>query len=725
MAILPPYFEGKKPLSYDWFPTHWQCFIYRNWEMLTPARIARVLAASQEEVVAAAAAMGLPQNTADETLWLTRGYVTLIRANWHLLTYAQLCTLLDWDEARLAFILHEDDFLDVKLGRHKPPVETLAITPLTKEQEEATATVRDTTRELFARLGTPAAKPFAFSSLYPKAGDYPPIEGESCLLADYLCPYETLYGDTFYDETLLDAAFPEEMLAAYATLGVRGLLCQAVLYALVPCPYDPALSEGWEKRIAGMRRVVEKLARHGMKLFLYINEPRELTDAAFQSFPHLRGDVTHEGYASLCLSVPEAQDFLRDSIYRLTSLVPGLGGYLTITASENHTNCYSHRTAGTTTCPRCRDKQPSDLYALVNRLILEGATAADPNVLVIAGNWAWDRKEPDGARVTARKLPHEVAAWGVSERGIVKHFEDTATTVADYSISIPGPSEITSAYWQVARERGGRVAAKMQLGNSWELSSVPCLPAFRHFYTAIRNLMERISPEVVQRTWTMGGFPSAAHWLFGAMTRKDAPIPSYEELMPRLFPTPDKEALLLALDALDTAFEEFPFSVSSMYMGPQHMGPALPLWEEKTGWNSCMVGPIYDDMTSCLHPFPQDLFLRQYEKLTSCWETGLRLLFAAYEGKTPTAAEQLLLDCAESAYLHFASSRNHLRYITARGGREETAALLREEEALAIREAELMGKNPTIGFEATNHYFYTRTDLFEKVLCCRRLLSQL
>ncbi len=725
MANLLPYFEGKTPLTFDWFPTKWQCFVYRNWDMLTTSTLARVLATDKETVEAAARDMGLPENTADEALWKTRGYVTLIRANWHLLTYRQLCDLLGWEESYLAYILHEDDFLDVKLGRHKPNVPELRVTALSEEQVKKTAAIRRVTEETRTRVGISSLLPFDFSAVYPKAEEFPALPGESRFSASYLCSYATLYGDTFSDDALIEASFPDELLASYAALGVGGVFCQAVLYSLVPCPYAPELSEGWERRIRGLNSVIARLARHGLKLYLYINEPRELPDAVFLNFPHLKGDVYQKGYASLCLSVPEVQDFLRDSIRRLTELAPGLGGYFTVTGSENHTNCYSHKAIGTTTCPRCREKAPSDLYSLVNRLVLEGATAVDPSIDVIAASWAWDKMEPEGAHVTARKLPREIAVWAVSERGAPRTFEGVTVTVADYSISIPGPSEHTLSLWKTVREHGGRVAAKMQLGNSWELSSVPYIPAFGHFYRAIRDLCEKASPEIVQLTWTMGGFPSPALRMFSEMTRKDSEIPPFRDIVCRLFPTPEPEALLAALAAIDDAFDEFPFSVSSMYDGPQHMGPALPLWEKPTGWRACMVGPIYDDMEICSSGYPPEVFLRQYEKLAAKWAEGYRLLLAAYEGKTPTKAEQLLLECAESALYHYTSSRNHFRYIKARGSAEETAALIREEEELAVREARLMGKNPTIGFEATNHYFYTRQDLFEKVLNCRHLLGEL
>ena len=192
MATLPPYFENMSPLRYDWFPTRAQCFIYRNWEMLSPARLARVLSADEETVCRMAADMGLGESTANEELWLTRGYVTLIRANWHLLTYPQLCTLLDWDEERLAFMLKEDDFLDVKLGRAKPCVPTLAIEALDGDGQKRTAAIRRVTEELRGKLPAPRISPFAFSEVYPK--DIAPLTGRSRLGSSYLCAYEALYG---------------------------------------------------------------------------------------------------------------------------------------------------------------------------------------------------------------------------------------------------------------------------------------------------------------------------------------------------------------------------------------------------------------------------------------------------------------------------------------------------------------------------------------------------
>ena len=691
--------------------------------MLTPATMARVLDTDEATVIKAAADMGLAESCANEALWLTRGYVTLIRANWHLLTYPQLCTLLGWEEGYLAYILKEDDFLDVKLGKKKPDVPLLCVTPLTEEQKKRTAAICRVTKELRARIPAPTVAPFDFSAVYPK--NLMPVAGESRLLGHSLCAYEALYGDIFYDHSLIEKSLPEALLSAYAALGVKGISMQGVLFALIPCKLDPTISEGWERRIEGLRKVIARLAKYGLKVCLYLNEPREFPDTVFEKYPHLKGDVKTPGYSSLCLSVPEAQDFFRDSIRMLAEMAPGVGSFSLTTASENHTNCYSHKAEGKTTCPRCAKKSRADLFSLVIRLAAEGAHAVDPSINIGASTWGWSQYGGETLEVI-KKLPACVSVGAVSEHGATRTYEDVTVSVADYSISIPGPDTYAMTIWDAAHAAGARAGAKIQLGNSWELSTVPYIPVYGHFYTAIRNLMERAAPVRVSTTWTMGSFPSPVFRMFAEMTRKDTPIPALEDVLPSLYPNADRERLLAAIAKLDEAFDAFPFSVHSMYNGPQHMGPALPLWREPTGWRSCMVGLIYDDMSiaSDLFGGPFGVFLRQYEKLVRMWAEGLAMLREAYEGHTLTDNDRMLLDCAEVAYMHFASSRNHLLFIRdrAEGVSED---LLREEEAMAIREAEIMGANPTIGFEATNHYFFTRTDLFEKVLNCRQLRGEL
>ena len=138
VADLP---VGAQPDALTWphFPTTQQVFVWRNWELVPVARLARVLKTNEAQVLEMARELGLRVPPLVGARWLTHGYITLIRANWHLLPYEQLLQLLDWTPARLDAVLREDDFLWVKLGFLKPQCAPLFYQPLTEQQRAQTA----------------------------------------------------------------------------------------------------------------------------------------------------------------------------------------------------------------------------------------------------------------------------------------------------------------------------------------------------------------------------------------------------------------------------------------------------------------------------------------------------------------------------------------------------------------------------------------------------------
>ena len=55
-----------------------------------------------------------------------------------------------------------------------------------------------------------------------------------------------------------------------------------------------------------------------------------------------------------------------------------------------------------------------------------------------------------------------------------------ASEVGEYSISAIGPGPRAKRHWAAARERGLPAFAKIQAGTTWELGSVPYLPALNN-----------------------------------------------------------------------------------------------------------------------------------------------------------------------------------------------------------------------------------------------------
>ena len=719
---LPPIVDsGVLPFSH--FPTRMQCFVFRNWGLIEPSVLSGVLGCGTETVRSLAAEMGLPVEPEVDPAWLTKGYITVIRANWHLCSYEQIAALLGWTTEKLAFILREDDFLSIKLGSAKPLLPPLVYAPLTEAQHAETVRIRRVVEKALASLPAHPAKPFDFAPLFRSAvRDDRPVSAAAPRFEERIIySYCALYGDTFADRDLIDASFPDELLDAYRSLGVTGVWTQAVLYTLTPYPFDGTMSEGWENRLAGMRYLVEKLKKYGLKLFLYLNEPRAMPLSFYDAHPELKGHEDGSGYACLCVSTPEVQKYLYDASNRLCREVPGLGGYLTITASENLTNCYSHSTPSTCTCPRCRDRRPSEVIGDVNRLLYEGGAAADPAIRLLAWNWGWNGRQPDMTHAVMDHTPKGVTAMCVSEEGVTKNIGGVETSVIDYSISVEGPGEYALDTWAYAHRTGHKAFVKLQLGCTWEMAAVPCVPAFEKIYRHLSGIVEKGNVDGAMLGWTLGGFPSPTLRLAQGFYEQRETLPSLTELYESMFPDGDIPALAEAFHLLSEAFDAYPFHISVAYNAPQLYGSSNLLYPEKTGYWASMVGNPYDDLHAWRAIFPEDVFIAQLKKLSDGWDAGCAALEAAAAGSADESL-RALVRWTKVCACHFRSMYNQSRFVQTRDRDGSLdGEIIRSEAALAGTVLRLAAEDPSIGYESSNHYFFTQNTLLEKLVNCDHL----
>ena len=90
---------GRVPVSAMWshFPDAVHAVVWRNWHVVGPERIAKVLGTSAENVAAMAQSMGLPPAIPIPPEQKSRGYfwMTVCRRNWRLLPMDQLAALLE------------------------------------------------------------------------------------------------------------------------------------------------------------------------------------------------------------------------------------------------------------------------------------------------------------------------------------------------------------------------------------------------------------------------------------------------------------------------------------------------------------------------------------------------------------------------------------------------------------------------------------------------------
>jgi len=711
------------------FPDKVHAFVWRNWELVPADDMARVIGATPDAVIRMGQAMGLagpPPITDDQR---KRSYITVIRRNWHLLPYDQMLDLLGWTEEELAFTLREDDFLYIKLGSLKPQCQPLKYEEpgaVTLAQERLIA--HEVMRAFPNGTGDIQDPLFGFVEQLsqPPTDVAKPVE--SGFNPRYGYSYFALYGDPLL-ETEADP-YPDGLLARMAAAGANGVWLQAVLYKLAPFPWNPSLSEHYEERLENLRALVARAKEHGIGIYLYLNEPRAMPLTFYDAHPELKG-VVEGDHAAMCTSVPEVRDYIQNSIASINAAVPDLAGFFTITASENLTNCWSHHNGGG--CPRCGERPAAEVIAEVNATVQAGIVAAGTNTRLIAWDWGW---QDEWAVDAINALPTEVTLQSVSEWSIPINRGGIDSVVGEYSISTIGPGPRATKHWQAARDRGMRTIAKIQAGNTWELSAVPYIPALENVAQHAANLREA-NVDGLMLGWTLGGYPSPNLEVVAEIGKADAGDTTPEQAMAtvaaRRYGDDMAEAVVTAWKQCSAAFSEFPYNGSVVYLAPMQVGPSNPLYSDPTGYTATMVGIPYDDLTRWRGGYPEDVFIGQFTKMADGFDAALEGLRSS-AGSEISDALQGELNVMEAAAVHFRSVANQGRVVRARDAvlkaktLEEAESALAELETviaseidLAKRQYAIQRRDSRIGFEASNHYFYVPLDLVEKVVNCRDL----
>jgi hypothetical protein len=336
-----------------------------------------------------------------------------------------------------------------------------------------------------------------------------------------------------------------------------------------------------------------------------------------------------------------------------------------------------------------------------------------------------------------------VSVWGmpISRGGV-------ATAVGEYSISTIGPGERARHNWEFARAKGLRTVAKVQCGNTWELSAVPYIPALANVARHAANL-RRLGVNGLMLGWTLGGYPSPNLEVVAELgtALADGATPDPDAAMARVaerrFGTQLAPQVVVAWREYSAAFSEFPFHGSLVYSAPLQVGPANPLWGEPTGYRASMVGFPYDDLTAWRAVYPAEVFIGQFEKVAAGFERAHADMAAALQacrsqltiGQRTVALQEL--NVGEAAAIHFRSVANQARFVMVRtrlkeakspasikSARAELARLLRAEIQSARRLHAVQSRDSRIGFEASNQYYYVPVDLAEKVINCHDLLTR-
>src|SRR5690606_14237337 len=304
--------EQKAALVFPHFPNTLYAFLWRNWDLVPISRMAEVAGASVDDILELGRLMGLtaPQEVSEEQL--KRSYLTIIRRNWHILPENQLITLLNWTKEKLEFTLQEDDFFFIKMGRFKPKCTPISFTQQAKLSPERKTQFQVLLQRAFPRGLSQQKMPyFGFISELSAKSSVQIGEKSNQVRSSFspriAYPYFALFGDPLLQDSQI--SYPDGYLDRLAASGVDAIWLHLVLHKVTPFPWNPSISDQWELRLKNLQALSERTSSRGIRIYLYLNEPRHQPASFFQQYPHLRGYRN-----GLCTSLPEIQNYLADSI---------------------------------------------------------------------------------------------------------------------------------------------------------------------------------------------------------------------------------------------------------------------------------------------------------------------------------------------------------------------------------------------------------------------------
>ncbi len=562
-----------------------------------------------------------------------------------------------------------------------------------------------------------------------------PIHSKEIWQHRFLYSYFALYGDPLMEGDA--AGLPDGYLDQAASNGMNGIWMQAVLNQLAPSSIFSEFGKDWEIRIRNLRALTERAAKFGLRIYLYLNEPRAMPDSFFQKYPQIRGTKHQEVYA-MCTSTPEVRTWLRESISHVFREVPALGGIFTITMSENHTNCFSHggawgdKNPKAHDCPRCSKRTGAETIAEFIRTIRDGVREQSQTAEIMSYDWGWGT--PLAAELIP-KLPKDTSIISISEWSQPVYRGGVKTEVGEYSMSVVGPGPRAARNWKLAQQNGIRAIAKTQFNNTWEISAVPYIPVLPLVLDHAENLTQA-GISGVMASWTCGGYPSSN--LRAASAYATDPKLSRQQILAteaaRIYGTEHASQAIRAWEIFSEAFQSFPYGVA-IYVLPVQHGPANPLRLQATKMAPGMILFPYDAYLSWKGAYPASVVQDLLAKLSRRWAEGLAVLEKISVHSSLDARLELAI--ARTCYTHFASVANQIEFYLLRDEAPQTSAsrstairrrmiqLAQEERRLALLQYKVTCQESLIGYEASNHYYYTPIDLLEKLLNCDQVIAAL
>lgn len=392
----------------------------------------------------------------------------------------------------------------------------------------------------------------------------------------------------FIDELMDDVDYyPEEYLNKLAHEGINGLWL-TMYFRHLPSSVFPGRGANARKRLEKLRLTVERCARYGIKIYVFLCEPKAFCDnhyccnpfADAESHPELVGRRNGQ-IGTFCVSTDAGKKYLAESMEQIFAAVPELGGVINIMNGEDSGGCVENLIsfpdlAGQ--CPVCSKRDYADIFRELAELFAGAVHKYNPDAEYIG--WFYAPGQRDGSDMMKRLL-HVAEKWPGCASMMI-NFEsggaawqlDKKRIVFDYSLAYIGPSEL----FEKTAQTVPHMAAKLQVGCSHENAAVPFIPVPENLCEKYAVLYKHKVAAVMQ-CWYFGNYPGLMNRTAGELSFEPFPEDFKEFLTLLARPEWGRNAVRAAeaWSYFSRGYREFPANLSFEWYGPLHNCIVWPL----------------------------------------------------------------------------------------------------------------------------------------------------
>lgn len=542
------------------------------------------------------------------------------------------------------------------------------------------------------------------------------------------CFFGPIKRPPFNNDELLDDIdyYPDEYLNRLAHEGINGLWLTVAFQDLCKTSFTE-LPPNAKQRLDKLRKTVEKCLRYGIKTWAFCIEPHGLTPDAplFKAHPELAG-AKCQAKVGFCTSVPQTQQYLYECTNWIFAQVPGLGGMINISHGERDTTCLSSVLSFEeidVKCPRCSQIPKWEILHRSLSAMRRGMHDAAPAAELIS--WFYmpsPEKHGDWVFELARHIPDGVIMqYNFESNGAIRQL-DRMRIGGDYWLSYVGPSDDFARMAENAAAAGTEVSAKIQVGCSHEVATVPFVPVPAILYQKYKQ-MHKSGVGHVMQCWYFGNYPGIMNKAAGRLAYENFSSSEKDFLESLARPEWGKHApeMAEAWKYFSEAYKNYPVSNMMQYYGPAHFGPTWPLYLEPAmlplspTWKPDFP-PSGDIIGECLenHTLNEALFL--FRRLSGGWNKGLEIIRRIAPDFSSEPERMLDIGIAEALGIQFDSACNIFHYYQLRRSLLfEDADVLEKMEALvkleinnSLKLKKLCECDSRLGFhsEAESHLYY-------------------